>query len=260
MICFFFFNLELICLITVIHISISALVVPWRFIHSNSGFEDSFIQTLHISIFWGLETHLGEWISPLPPTSLPLRSFYLSGGDRQTESSLCRRLNNNLGQRGRVMYTPGGEDGDAGSESDVHPWRRRKWEVFPRSCSLNLGLKWEGASSLWGAGLSSGELQRRGTGMEGQHEQRTECPRASSYEGIQGVRQSDVNFRKTRWISGISGITRLHGGHMEDGPTIQQGLWLPTHIWIWKSRWGRVQSQQRGAPHGSRGGGNIRCT
>ena len=33
--------------------------------------------------------------------------------------------------------------------------------------------------------------------MEGQHEQRTECPRASSYEGIQGVRESDVNFRKT---------------------------------------------------------------
>ena len=37
--------------------------------------------------------------------------MYVEETDRQTKSSLCRRLNNNLGQMGRVTNTPGGEDG-----------------------------------------------------------------------------------------------------------------------------------------------------
>lgn len=228
MIWFFFFNLELICLITVIHILTSALAVTWRFIHSNSGCP------LHISIFWGLEKHLGEWISSLPPTSLPSSSFYVSGGDRQTKSSLCRRLNNNLGQKRRVTYTPGGEDWEAGSE-----------RFFPRSCSLNLVLKWECASSLRGAGLFSGEPQRRGTGMEGQLWAKNWVPKGF-------ILREFKEWESQMCISG-----RHAGVHVEDAPTIQQGLWPPAHIWIWKSRWGRVQSQQRGAPHGSRGGGNT---
>lgn len=124
--------------------------------------------------------------------------------------------------------------------------RSRKWEVFPRSCSLNLVLKWECASSLRGAGLFSGEPQRRGTGMEGQLWAKNWVPKGFILR----------EFKEWESQTCISG--RHAGGHVEDAPTIQQGLWPPAHIWIWKSRRGRVQSQQRGAPHGSRGGGNIR--
>lgn len=216
---FFFFNLELICLITVIHILTSALAVTWRFIHSNSGCP------LHISIFWGLEKHLGEWISSLPPTSLPSSSFYVSGGDRQTKSSLCRRLNNNLGQKRRVTYTPGGEDWEAGSE-----------RFFPRSCSLNLVLKWECASSLRGAGLFSGEPQRRGTGMEGQLWAKNWVPKG-------------FILREFKEWEGQTCISGRHAGvHMEDAPAIQQGLWPPAHIWIWKSRRGGCRASSEG-PH-----------
>lgn len=64
-------------------------------------------------------------------------------------------------------------------------------------------------------------------------------------EGIQGVRGSDVHFRKTRRCP--------HGGCAchSAGPVASR-----THLDL-KEQAGRVQSQQRGAPHGSRGGGNT---